>query len=682
LLKASSLASFTASIRFPPPLVSRPVARFSPPNPDDRPMSGTRQTFGVSHTYSTGGPEWAISLDGTCLETERCVIVGGAPAGAAEVGLRSLLDRVLRRRAKLVPEERLRFETLLSDLSAGLIHLAAADVDAAIERGLQQVVTFLGVDRGQLDEYVGSEPVVRIVWTRPGLEDMPRLMDDDQFPWTAETLRRGQVVRFSRIDELPAAAALDQANLRRAGTRSKICLPLRASGPMLGVLSLGAVRAERAWPDDLVERLRLLSAAFSNALERKRMELSLAERLRFERLLSSLSAAFSHLLAADFDREVQRGLRQVVDFLGVDRGSLIEFSRDGTTARSWAIEEWMDVGEFPWMAARLRSGDVVRFAQLEELPDEAAVDRRSYLSNRVKPQVAVPLLVSGIVVGGLVFGTVGAERARSDELIERLHLLGEIFANALSRKQGELEAQRLRQDLTHIGRVSALGELTASLAHELNQPLTAILSNAQAAEHLLTAAAPNLEEVREILRDIVTDDRRATEVIRRLRALVKKGDLEFVPLDLNELIREVARLMGSDAISRGISLSLELAADLPTVRGDRVQLQQVVLNLVLNGLDAMHEPGGDERTLVIRTARDGADAVAVSVQDAGTGIDEKNVDQLFHPLFTTKTEGLGMGLTIARTIVDAHGGRLSAANNVTAGATFQFSLPVSREGVR
>src|SRR5258705_907285 len=382
------------------------------------------------------------------------------------MGPRHLLDRVVRRWAKLVPEERLRFETLLAELSAGLIHLAAADVDAAIERGFQQVVTFLGVDQGQLDEYAGSEPVVRIVWARPGFEDMPRLMDDEQFPWAAETLRRGQVVRFSRIDELPAAA-LDRANLRRAGTRSKICLPLRASGPMLGVLSLGAVRSERAWSDDLVERLRLLSAAFSNALERKPMELSLAERLRFEKLLSSLSTAFSHLSAADFDREVQRGLRQVVDFFGVDRGSLIEFSRDGTTARSWAIEEWMDVGKFPWMTARLRSGDVVRFARLEELPDEAAVDRRSYLSNRVKPQVAVPLLVSGIVVGGLVFGTVGAERARSDELIEQLHLLGEVFANALSRKQGELEAQRLRQYLTHIGRESALGKLTSSLANAL-----------------------------------------------------------------------------------------------------------------------------------------------------------------------------------------------------------------------
>jgi two-component system, LuxR family, sensor kinase FixL len=340
------------------------------------------------------------------------------------------------------------------------------------------------------------------------------------------------------------------------------------------------------------------------------------------------------------------------------------------------------VGEFPWMTARLQRGDVVDFSRLEVLPDEAAVDRQSYLAHRVKPQVAVPLLMGGTVVGGLVFSTVAAERARSDELIQQLHLLGEVFANALSRKQGELEAQRLRQDLTHIGRVSALGELAASLAHELNQPLTAILSNAQAAQRLLAVDTANLEEVREILRDIVTDDKRAGDIIHRLSGLIKKGDLEFGPLDLNEIVGEVTWLVKSDAILRNVSLSLEFADDLPKVRGDRVQLQQVVLNLVLNGLDAMHEPGAGERTLVIRTAGDGAGAVAISVQDAGIGIDENNVDQLFHPLFTTKTEGLGMGLAIARTIVDAHGGRLSAANNVTAGATFRFSLPVSREGVR
>ena len=384
--------------------------------------------------------------------------------------------------------------------------------------------------------------------------------------------------------------------------------------------------------------------------------------------------------AVDRD-EIQRALRPVVDFLGVDRGSLIEFSRDGGTARSWAIEEWMDVGEFPWMAARLKRGDVVSFSELERLPEEAAVDRRSYLAHRVKPQVAVPLLADGIVVGGLVFGTAGGERALSDPplLTHQMHLLGEVFANALSRRHGELEMQRLRQDLTHIGRVSALGELTASLAHELNQPLTAILANAQAAQRLLAANVLNAEEMREILRDIVEDDKRAAAVIHRLRALLKKGVLEFVPLDVNEVVGEVGWLMRSEAIMRSVAPRFELAADLPRARGDRVQLQQVVLNLMLNALEAMGQSGGaGDRTLVVRTAMDGADAVRVSVEDSGVGIDEQDVARLFEPLHTTKPEGLGMGLAIVRTIVQQHRGCLGAAGNVHGGATFHFTVPLWR----
>jgi signal transduction histidine kinase len=579
----------------------------------------------------------------------------------------------------VILEERLRFEALLAELSAGLIHIPAPDIDAALELALQQVGTFLGVDRANLDEYLGGDLGIQISWAMRGLEEPLRGTDADQFPWTAERLARGELVRFSRLDELPQEAATDRASYQRVGTRSKVLLPLRAGGPIVGVLSFGAVRDERAWPDELVERLNLLSQAFASALQRKRVELSLAERLRFEKLLASLSAALGHLSAVDFDRGIQRGLRQVVDFLGVDRGSLIEFSRDGGAARSWAIEEWMDAGEFPWMTARLQHGDLLNVAQLEELPDEAAVDRRSYLAHRVKPQVALPLLAGGTVVGGLVFSTVAAERAKSDELIQQLRLLGEVFANALSRKQGELEAQRLRQDLTHIGRVSALGELTASLAHELNQPLTAILTNAQVAQRLFAADAVNLEEVREILNDIVTDGKRAGDIVHRLRSLIKKGDLEFVSLDLNEIVGEVAWLVRSDAILHNVSLSLEFAADLPKVHGDRVQLQQVVLNLVLNALDAMREPGAGERSLVIRTAREGADAVRVAVEDTGTGIDETVGDRMFQPLYTTKAKGLGMGLAIARTIVHAHAGQLGAANNVRGGATFHFTLPVDEK---
>jgi signal transduction histidine kinase len=587
-----------------------------------------------------------------------------------------LLRRAARKHARAELEERLRFETLLAELSAGLIHVAAAEIDAALRRGLQQVVTFLGVDRGNLDAYAGGRAGVRISWAPPGIPELPRIMDDGQFPWTAETLGRGDVVRFARQDELPQQAAIDRAGYERVGTRSHVSLPLRAGGPMLGVLSFDSVRRERAWPDELVERLRLLSEAFASALERKRMELSLAERLRLETLLASLSATLGHLSAADFDREVQRALRLVVDFLGIHHGSLIQFSRDGRTPRSWAIEEWMDLAEFPWMTARLQGGDVVSVSHLEELPDEAAVDRQSYLARRIKPQIAVPLLVGSTVVGGLVFGTVDAERAASSELIQQLRLVGEVFAHVLSRKQGELEAQRLRQDLAHIGRVSAMGELTASLAHELNQPLTAILTNAQAAQRLLAADRVDLPEVREILSDIVADDKRAGEVIRRLRVLLKKGDLEFVPLELNDVVSEVAWLVRSDAIIRSVSMTVDLAADLPSVRGDRVQLQQVVLNLVLNGLEAMREPCAGDRTLVIRTARDGAAAVRVEVQDSGIGIDEKDVDRMFQPLHTTKAEGLGMGLAIVRRIVEAHGGRLGAVNNPHGGATFHFTLPV------
>ena len=592
-----------------------------------------------------------------------------------------LSRRAARRRAKALLEERLRFETLLSELSAGLIHVPAGDIDAALERGLQQVVEFLGAHRGNLDEFGDGGPAIRISFARPGVEALPRVMENvDDFPWTARRLQHGDIVRFSRGDELFEEAAIDRASYERLGTRSHVSLPLRAGGPMLGTLSFDAVRHERAWPDDLVERLRLLSTAFAGALERKRIEVSLAERLRFEQLLSSLAAAFGHLSGADFDREVQRGLRQVVDFLGADRGSLIEFTRDGRTARSWAIEEWMDVGEFPWMTARLQRGDVVSVTQFEELPDEATVDRQSYLMHRVKPQIAVPLLAGGTVVGGLMFSTMDTERARSGVLMQRLHLLGEVFANALARKQGELEAQRLRQELTHIGRVSALGEFTASLAHELNQPLTAILNNARTAQLLLAANAVNLGEIRDILADIVADDQRAGEVIQRLRAMLKKGDPEHVSLDLNELIGEVAWLVRSDALLRHVSMSLELAPDLPRIRGDRVQLQQVVLNLVLNGLEAMREPGAGERILVIRTARVGAAAVRVEVRDSGTGIDAKDVDRMFQPLYTTKAEGLGMGLTISRTIVDAHGGRMEATNNAHGGATFRFTLPVDTGG--
>jgi two-component system, LuxR family, sensor kinase FixL len=221
-----------------------------------------------------------------------------------------------------------------------------------------------------------------------------------------------------------------------------------------------------------------------------------------------------------------------------------------------------------------------------------------------------------------------------------------------------------------------MGELTASLAHELTQPLTAILHNAQAAQRTLEAGAVNLEEIREILADIVEDDRRAGEVIHRLRGLLKKGNLEFATLDVNEMVIEMTRLVSTEAALRDVSVHLELAPQLPPVRGDRVQLQQVILNLVLNGLDAMREQVAAARTLVIQTGMDSSGAIRMAVRDSGPGIDAVALDDIFQAFYTTKADGLGMGLAIARSIVEAHGGWLEARNDPAGGATFSFTLPL------
>lgn len=246
------------------------------------------------------------------------------------------------------------------------------------------------------------------------------------------------------------------------------------------------------------------------------------------------------------------------------------------------------------------------------------------------------------------------------------------------RKEAESELQQQREELAHVTRISTMGELAASLAHELNQPLTAILSNAQAAQRFLAVKPADLEEIKDILRDIVEDNNRAGEVIRRMRALVKKDDLAFVALDLAGLIRDVVQLVHSDADLRNVRMSFESASQLPLVRGDKVQLQQVMLNLLLNAFDAMKDTPVNEREVITRAETKGAGSVEVSVRDHGTGLTSDKLDKIFQPFYTTKREGLGMGLSISRSIIGTHGGRLWAENNADRGATFYFTVPVEK----
>ena len=246
------------------------------------------------------------------------------------------------------------------------------------------------------------------------------------------------------------------------------------------------------------------------------------------------------------------------------------------------------------------------------------------------------------------------------------------------RKQDESEMLRLRAELAHVGRMSTMAQLASGLAHELNQPLGAILRNAEAAELLLQRSPPDLEEVRSILADICKDDHRAGEVIDRMRALVKRRGMERVKLHVAELVDEVMVLVQPDAVARKVRLGVEVPRALPPVRGDRVHLQQVLLNLILNGMDAMAEVPAERRRLVVRARQADAGTIEVAIADAGHGVAAAKLARLFEPFFTTKPDGMGLGLPISATIIATHGGRIWADSGAT-GATFYFTVPLSGE---
>jgi len=248
-----------------------------------------------------------------------------------------------------------------------------------------------------------------------------------------------------------------------------------------------------------------------------------------------------------------------------------------------------------------------------------------------------------------------------------------------ARQIAELERTRQHEaELARVSRVSLLGELSTSLAHELKQPLAAILTNAQAAVRFLNNNPDDLTEVREILHDIADSDRRASEIISRMRVMMKKGDARLESRDLNADIEDVLRLLRSDLVSRNVRTTTILAPDLPAVSGDHVQLQQVMLNLIVNGCDAMQGTPPDQRMLEIATTRNSDGEVCVAIADRGFGIPPGMEERIFETFYSTKESGLGMGLAICRAIIKVHGGRLWAENNPGRGATFNFTIMENR----
>jgi PAS domain S-box-containing protein len=260
----------------------------------------------------------------------------------------------------------------------------------------------------------------------------------------------------------------------------------------------------------------------------------------------------------------------------------------------------------------------------------------------------------------------------------QLEFIGALMDVTAAKQAGE-ELHKTQAELAHVTRVTTLAELTVSIAHEVNQPLAAVVTNAEACLRWLDREIPNLDEARRAVQWIIKDGHRAAEVIRRVRTLTNKTDTRKAPLDINDVVNEVIVLVQRELFRHRMSLRTELAPALPVVLADRVQLQQVILNLVMNGIEAMQTVTGRPRQLVIRSEHNEARQVLVAVEDCGVGISVEPAERLFNALFTTRSGGMGMGLAICRSIIEAHGGRMSAANNAGPGATFQFTLPVHQE---
>jgi two-component system sensor kinase FixL len=256
-------------------------------------------------------------------------------------------------------------------------------------------------------------------------------------------------------------------------------------------------------------------------------------------------------------------------------------------------------------------------------------------------------------------------------------LLRGVVLDISARRNAELELQQLHGELAHASRVSMMGQLASALAHELSQPLGAILRNTEAAELFLEHDPPDLDELRAILVDIRHDDQRAGAVIDRLRALLKRRSFTPRALSLSDELANVAALTRGDSVARKVSLEIDANPDLPLTAGDPVHLQQVLLNLILNAMDAVEDVSSARRKVTVRAQRHGEGAIEVAIEDSGPGIAPERLGRLFEPFFTTKANGMGIGLSISRTIIEAHGGRIWAENNAGEGATFRFTLPLA-----
>ena len=557
---------------------------------------------------------------------------------------RAKMKRVSRARSVPTPshasgaslEELLAFERLLSDLSVRFANVADDQVIAEIESALKRLLNFLGFDRSAFWEFVDEEKQYFLCSAAvEGVQPPLRGPIPADLSWFASELRAGRkiVIRSDR-DIPPEAAAAAEYN-RRAGIRSVLVIPLPVGGRVVAAIGFGAFRSTREWPAEFVARITVIGEVMAQALVRKRSEAALrASEARWKSIFETSSIGIS-----TFDQDLHYLATNPAfqAILGYTDKELRQLSPLDITLEEERKDAQARLGE-------LRQGKIDHYVVVKQY-------RRK----------------DGTVIWG------HSSVARAPESRPEVFIGTMVDITESKRAQDKLRATQT--ELARVTSLTAVGQMAASMAHEINQPLASIALGCSASLRWLAKKPPNLKEVQAALNRMSDATHRAGQVIDSIRTMFKNDSREKTVLDVNQVIRDVLALLHFELQNHQISTQTELSPKLPPVLADGVQLQQVIVNLITNAIEAMDAVTDRTRTLGVKSAIRDPDGVSITVEDSGPGIESENVDRIFHPFFTTKSQGMGMGLSICRSIVEAHNGRLSARAANDRGSVFQIELP-------
>ncbi len=583
--------------------------------------------------------------------------------------------------------ELLRFERVLVDLSAGFINCPPGEVDAAITAALRRIVDTLQVERITLLR-VAADGVVYVSHSAAveGIEPVPRDLLP-QYPWGIGELRRNRHVAFSRLDELPPEARVDRASWTRIRIASNMTVPMFLGGSFVGALAMATFRHARQWPGELVQRARLLATVLGSALAHQRAQQDLAAAVAFEQMVSDALADLVRASPEDLDGCIVAALRRASEVLDADSavlwqrepaGDAMHPTHDYTREGVHLPPATADGATFPWVLGEILANRPVS-APVASLPGAAAVDIATFEALGAKSLVVVPIALVDRVVGALAFASETDTRGWPQSLLPRVRLFGEVLASALARERAERAERDARAEATHAARLGTIGVVAASLAHELTQPLAAIMTNAEMALALSAADPVDAAELRATLEDILADDRRAGTLIQQLRRFLRRDELDRASIDVPALLHEAMSLVRGEVVGKGVGLSLDCPPVLPAVTGNHAQLLQVLLNLLLNAFDAVAGNAPSQRRVVLAALVEDS-TVVMNVTDNGTGMDEAAQGRAFVPFYTTKAKGMGLGLAIGRSIAEGHGGSLTLRSVPGQGSTFHFALPQAEPG--